>query len=84
MVHDQGLPFHTWAKSCNTIVFVHNRSPHRILGMSTPEEDFLGKRPDVLYFKIFGSYVYYHVTKYARNKIDPTKKIASKKEFEEN
>jgi len=40
MLHDQGLPFHLWAEACNTIVYVQNKSPHWILGMSTPEEYF--------------------------------------------
>jgi len=28
MLHDQGLPLHLWAEPCNTIVYVHNCSPH--------------------------------------------------------
>ena len=66
MFHDQGLPLHLWAEACNTIVFVQNISPHWILGMSTLEEAFSGKKPNVSYFKIFGSSVYCHVTKDAR------------------
>ena len=44
MLHDQGLPFHLWAEACKKVVFVQKYSPHRILGMSTPEEDFFGKK----------------------------------------
>ena len=40
--------------------------------MSTPEEDFLGKKPDVAHFRIFGSSVYCHVTQDARKNIEPT------------
>ena len=72
MLHDQGLPLHMWEKTCNTTVFVPNRSPHLILGMSTPEEAFSCKKPDVSYFKIFGSSVYCHVTKYSRKKLEAT------------
>ena len=75
MLHDQGLPLHLWAEACNTAVFVQNRSPHQILGMSTPEEAFSGKKHDVSYFKIFGSSIYYHVTKDSRKKLEPTTKI---------
>lgn len=57
------------------MVFEQNRSPHQILGMSTPEEEFSGKKPDVSYFRIFGSSVYYHVTKYSRNNLEPTIEI---------
>lgn len=39
--------------------------------MSTPKEAFSSKRPDVSHFKIFGSSVFFHVTKYVRNKLEP-------------
>ena len=38
--------------------------------MSTPEEAFTGKKPDVSHFKIFGSSVYVHVTKDTRKKLE--------------
>ena len=47
MLHDQGLPMHLWAEACNTAIYVQNHCPHRVLGMSTPEEAFTGKKPDV-------------------------------------
>ena len=75
MLHDQGLPLHLWVEACHTAVFVQNRSPHQILGMSTPEEDFSGKKPGVSYFKFFGTYVYFHVTKDSRKKLEPTTEI---------
>jgi len=70
MLHDQGLPLHLWAEACNTTVYLHNRSLHRILGMKTPEEAFSSKRPDVGNFGIFSSSVYFHVTKDARKKLE--------------
>ena len=75
MMHDQGLPLHLWAEACKTVVYLQNRSLHRIIGMKTLEEAFFGKRPDVGHFKIFGSSVYFHVTKDARKKLVPTKKL---------
>ena len=51
------------------------RCPHRVLGMSTPEEAFTGKKPDISHLKIFGSFVYIHVTKDARKKLEPTAKV---------
>ena len=75
MLHDQGILLHLWVDACNTMVFVKNLSPHRILGMSTLEEDFSGKKLDVSYFKIFGSSVYFHVTKDSRKKLEPTTEI---------
>ena len=66
---------HLWAEACNTTVYMQNRCPRRILDMSTPEEDFTSKKPDVSHFKIFGSYVYVHVTKKARKKLEPTAEV---------
>jgi transposase InsO family protein len=64
MLHDQGLPLH-----------LQDCCPHRVLGMSTPEEYFTGNKPNVSHFKIFGSSVYVHVTKDARKKLEPTAKV---------
>jgi hypothetical protein len=75
MLHDQGLPMHLWTEACNTAVYVKNRCPHRVLGMSTHEEVFSGKKPDVSHFNIFGSNVYVHVTKNARKKLESTAEV---------
>jgi len=75
MLHDQGLPIHLWAEACNTIVYVQNRCPHKILGMSTLEEAYSGKRPDISHLRIFGSPVCMHVTKDARKKLEPTAEV---------
>ena len=75
MLHDQGLPMHLWAEACNTAVYVQNRCPRRVLGMSTPEEAFTGKKLDISHLKIFGSFVYIHVTKDARKKLEPTVEV---------
>jgi len=40
--------------------------------MKTPEEAFSDKRPDVGCFRIFGSFVYFHVTKDAWKKLELT------------
>ena len=63
MLHDQDLPIHLWAEACNTTVYVQNRCPHTVLGMSTPEEAFSDNKPNISHLKIFGSPVYIHVTK---------------------
>jgi hypothetical protein len=75
MLHDQGLPMHLWAEACNTAVYVQNHCPHRILGMSTPEEDFTAKKLNVSHFKKFGSSVYVHVTKDSKKKLEPTVEV---------
>jgi hypothetical protein len=75
MLHDQGLLMHLWEEACNTTVYVQNRCPHRLLGMSTPGEAFVGKKLDVSHFKNFGASVYVHVTKDSRKKMEPTAEV---------
>ena len=60
MLHDQDLPMHLWVEACKIVVFVQSCCPHRILGMSTFEEDFTSKKLDVSHFRIFGSFAYVH------------------------
>ena len=66
---------HLWEKSCNTLVYVQNHCPHKVLGMSTPEESFTSKKPDFSHFNIFGSSIYVHVTKNARKKLELTVEV---------
>jgi len=72
MLHDQGLPLHLWAEACNTMVYFQNCSPHQILGMKTLEEAYSDKRLDVGHLRIFGSSIYFHVTKDAWKNLELT------------
>ena len=58
MLHDQDLPMHLWAKAARTIVYVHNRTPHRVLENKTPEEIFFGKKPEVNHLRISSCPIY--------------------------
>lgn len=46
-----------------TIVYIKNRSPHRILDNMTPEEAFIGKKPCVDHLRIFMCPTYTNVPK---------------------
>ncbi len=43
--------------------------------MITLEEDFLGRKPSVSHFRIFGASIYFHVSKGSRKKLEPTTKL---------
>jgi len=43
MLYDHDMPKFPWEEAHNTIVFIHNRVPHRELGKITLEEVFMGK-----------------------------------------
>ena len=54
------LPLKFWAEAVNTAVYVRNRCPSRSLPKgSTPYTIWMGRKPSVNYFKVFGSQVWY-------------------------
>ena len=71
MLHDQYIPMHLWAEVARTVVYVQNRTPHRVLENKTPEEVFSDKKPEVSHLRIFGCPVYKHIPKEKRTKLDP-------------
>jgi len=77
MLHDQRLPKFLWAKTTNTVIYVQNQCPHKALDSKTLEEMFIGKKPDVSHFRIFGSPVYFHVLKEKRRKFGASGKKES-------
>ena len=74
MLHDQDLPMYLWVEAARTVVYVQNKSPHRVIDNWTPEEVFSGKIPEVIHLRIFGCPVYMHVPKDKRSTLDPTGK----------
>jgi hypothetical protein len=71
MMNDQNLSMFPWGKASMTAIYVHNRSPHRILKNMTPEEAFSEKKPNVEHLRIFGCPVYIHVPKEKIKKLEP-------------
>ena len=72
MLHDQDLPMHLWAEAARIAMYVHNRTPHRVLENKTPEEVFYGKKPEVRHLRIFGCLMYIHIPKEKWTKFDPS------------
>ena len=72
MLHDHNMPCYLWARVCNTIVYIQNRVPHKVLGKMTPKEAFTRKKPDVGHFRIFESLAYCHIPGDTRTKLDQT------------
>jgi IS30 family transposase len=73
MIHDQDLPMHLWAEAVKTKMYVQNKSPHKVLENKTHEEMFLGEKPEVIHFRIFGCPVFVHVPKEKGTKLDPSR-----------
>ena len=45
MLHDRDLPMCLWAKKERIVLYVQNRTPHRLLDNKTPEENLFGAKP---------------------------------------
>jgi transposase InsO family protein len=72
MIHDQDIPMFLWEEACNMTIYVHNKSPHRILGDKTLKEAFTGVKPEIGHLRIFGCPVYIHVPMEKRMKLEPS------------
>ena len=66
------MPHYLRAEACNTTIYIQNRVPHKVLGKMTLEEAFMGKKPDVGHFWIFGSLSYCHILGNTCTKLDQT------------
>ena len=60
-----------WAEAFNIVVYLHNRSPHRVLGKMTPEEAFTREKHYVGHLRIFGCLTYSYIPKEQRTKLEP-------------
>ena len=74
MLHDQDLPMHLWAEVAKAMMYVQNRTPHRVLENKTLEEVFYGKKPEVSHLKIFGYPVYIHILKEKEDQVRSSRK----------
>jgi transposase InsO family protein len=70
-IHDQGFPMFLWAETCNMVVYVQNKSHHRILGEKTPKYEFLGLKLKIGHLRIFDFQFYIHVPVEKRKILEP-------------
>jgi len=71
-MYNQDMPKFLWAKACNTVVYVQNRTPHQAFGKVTPEKIFTWKTSEVSHFRIFGSLAYCRIPEEKRKTLDQT------------
>lgn len=72
MLHDQDLAKFLWGESFMTIVYIQNRSPHRLIDNMTPKEVFPQNKPTMDHLKIFGCRINIRIPKDKRRKLEPT------------
>nr|KYP49949.1 Copia protein [Cajanus cajan] len=59
MVHEKGLPKMFWAEAANTVVFLLNRLPTKVMQVKTPYEAWYGYKNFVQNFKYFSLYLFH-------------------------
>jgi len=69
LLNDHSLSMYIWGEAAMTTIYVHNRSPCRILKDMTLEEAFSGKKPNVEHLRIFGCPAYFDIPKDKRKKL---------------
>jgi hypothetical protein len=57
------LPNSFWQDAAECALHLYNRQPMRCHGCKTPAEIFLGVKPDVSYFRVFGCKAYIFIPK---------------------
>ena len=68
---DKGLPGHLWAEAVKAASDILNLRSTKRYPNKTPNELFLGKKPTIAHLRIFGSFVFTHVSKPSKTKLDP-------------
>jgi hypothetical protein len=72
LMNDQDLSMHLWGEVAMKTIYVQNKSPHRILKDMSLEESFSRNKYNVEHLRIFGFYVYNHIPKDKRKKLEPS------------
>jgi hypothetical protein len=71
MLNEKNLPNYFWVEVVAIAVYIMNRTPIAIVHGMTPEENFIGKKPDVSHLRVFGCIAYVHVPDEKRSKLNP-------------
>ena len=66
------MPCIFWQDAAQTALHIYNCQPMCRLHWKTPNEMFFGDKPDISYFKIFGTCAYVHIPSDTReDKLSP-------------
>ena len=55
MIEAKDLSSKIWAEATKCAAHFHNRSLHKLVSGKTPYESWFGHKPNISYFRIFGS-----------------------------
>jgi hypothetical protein len=71
ILHAKSLPQRLWVEAFNCATYIQNRSPHRSVKDKTPYAAWSGLKPEVTYFRIFGSLAWARIPSEKRKALDP-------------
>jgi hypothetical protein len=71
MLNEKNLPNYFWGEAVTTIFYIMNQTPTIATHGMTPKKKFIGKKPDVSHFKVFGCIAYVHFPNEKISKLDP-------------
>jgi hypothetical protein len=71
MLHVRYLPSKLWDETLKCVDYIHNISPHISVEDMTPFEAWIGDKPGVTHFHIFGSRPWAHIPSEKRKTLDP-------------
>jgi hypothetical protein len=70
MAIEASLPSYLWDEAAKTACYILNRCPTKALTLVTPEERFLGKKPDFSHLRIYGATAYVHIPREKHAKLE--------------
>ncbi len=71
MLNEKNLPNYFWVEAVTTVIYIMNRTSIAIVHGMTPEEKFIGKKPNVSHLEMFGHIAYVHVPNEKKLKLNP-------------
>ncbi len=70
MILAQGLELEFWGEAINTVVYIKNRCPTKVLDSKTPQETWSGRKLDVSHLKVFDCKAFAYVLDEKRTKLE--------------
>lgn len=70
LLRDSKLPQTFWGMAMTTGTYLHNRTPNSNTDSKSPQELFLGSKPQADHLRIFGSWAFIHIPSEKRKKLD--------------
>jgi hypothetical protein len=70
MIRAQGLDLEFWAEAVNMAVYIKNRCPIKVFESKTPQEAWIGRKPNVSHLRVFGYKTFAHIPNEKRSKLE--------------